>query len=190
MQEKAHKVGALFVLDEVQTGIARTGNWFAYQREDLQPDVITLAKGLGGGMPIGATIAFGPAADLFTAGSHGTTFGGNPVSAAAALAVLDVVTEENLLDRTKDNGAHLVEAVEALGHPLVTGVRGAGLLRAITLDVDVAGAAQDALRAKGFLVNAVAPNAIRLAPPLIVERSHLDDFVGALPEVLEAQGQS
>ena len=190
VQEKAHKVGALFVLDEVQTGIARTGNWFAYQREDLQPDVITLAKGLGGGMPIGATIAFGPAADLFTAGSHGTTFGGNPVSAAAALAVLDVVTEDDLLDRTKDNGAHLVEAVEALGNPLVTGVRGAGLLRAITLNVDVAGAAQDALRAKGFLVNAVVPNAIRLAPPLIVERSHLDDFVGALPEVLEAQGQS
>lgn len=190
VQEKAHKVGALFVLDEVQTGIARTGNWFAYQREDLQPDVITLAKGLGGGMPIGATIAFGPAADLFTAGSHGTTFGGNPVSAAAALAVLDVVTEEDLLGRTKDNGAHLVEAVEALGHPLVTGVRGAGLLRAITLNVDVAGAAQDALRAKGFLVNAVVPNAIRLAPPLIVERSHLDDFVGALPEVLDAQGQS
>ena len=187
VQDKAHAVGALFVLDEVQTGIARTGNWFAYQSDDLQPDVITLAKGLGAGMPIGATIAFGAAGDLFTAGSHGTTFGGNPVCAAAALAVLDVVTEEDLLSRTKDNGAHLVEAVAALGHPLITEVRGEGMLRAIGLSADVAGTAQNTLRDKGFLVNAVAPNAIRLAPPLIVDRTQLDTFVAALPDVLKGE---
>lgn len=187
VQDRAHAVGALFVLDEVQTGIARTGNWFAYQSDDLQPDVITLAKGLGAGMPIGATIAFGAAGDLFTAGSHGTTFGGNPVCAAAALAVLDVVTEEDLLSRTKDNGVHLVEAVAALGHPLVTEVRGEGMLRAIGLSADIAGTAQNTLRDKGFLVNAVAPNAIRLAPPLIVDRAQLDTFVAALPDVLQGE---
>jgi len=185
VQDKAHEVGALFVLDEVQTGVARTGTWFAYQSEDLQPDVITLAKGLGAGMPLGATIAFGGAADLFTAGSHGSTFGGNPVCAAAALAMIDVVTEEDILGRTKDNGAHLVEAIGALNHPLITEVRGEGLLRAVGLSADVAGAANDALRDKGFLANAVAPNAIRVAPPLIVDRSQLDTFVAALPDVLK-----
>lgn len=184
-QDAAHAHGALFALDEVQTGIARTGSWFAYQSDGLAPDIVTLAKGLGGGLPIGATIGFGAAADLFTPGTHGTTFGGNPVSAAAALAVLDVVQEEDLAGRAKHLGEHLVEAVTALHHDRITGVRGAGLLRGVTLSADVATAAEHALAEAGFLVNAVAPGVLRLSPPLIVTEAQLDAFVAALPAALE-----
>ncbi|WP_435588456.1 acetylornithine transaminase [Micromonospora chalcea] len=178
--------GALLVLDEVQTGIGRTGHWFAHQAEGVEPDVITLAKGLGGGLPLGACLAFGRAADLLTPGSHGTTFGGNPISCAAALAVVSTIAHEGLLDHVKRVGERLRRGVEALGHPLVREVRGAGLLLGIVLDQPVSAAAAAALRDAGFLVNPVQPDVIRLAPPLILTVAQADAFVAALPAALSA----
>ncbi|GAB3060115.1 acetylornithine transaminase [Micromonospora schwarzwaldensis] len=178
--------GALLVLDEVQTGVGRTGHWFAHQAEGVEPDVVTLAKGLGGGLPLGACLAFGPAADLLTPGSHGTTFGGNPVSCAAALAVIATIANEGLLDHVKRIGERLRRGVEALGHPLVREVRGAGLLLGVALDRPVAGAVSTALREAGFLVNPVQPGVLRLAPPLILTAAQADAFLAALPAALDA----
>jgi acetylornithine aminotransferase len=176
--------GALLVLDEVQTGIGRTGQWFAHQAEGIEPDVITLAKGLGGGLPLGACLAFGEAADLLGPGSHGSTFGGNPVSCAAALAVLQTIEELQLLDHVKRVGERLRHGIEGLGHPRIAGVRGAGLLLAVVLTEPVAASIVDNLRATGFLANAVQPDAIRLAPPLILTAEQADAFLAALPEAL------
>ncbi|MGI8694809.1 MAG: acetylornithine transaminase [Geodermatophilaceae bacterium] len=178
--------GALLCLDEVQTGIGRTGTMFAHEAAGVAPDLLTLAKGLGGGLPIGACIAFGAAADLLTPGSHGTTFGGNPVCAAAALAVLDVVVGADLPGRAKALGAWLVSEIEALGHPLVDGVRGVGLLLGIVLCQDRAPAVEEQLRLAGFLVNAVTPRVLRLAPPLVLTDVQADAFVAALPAALDA----
>jgi len=178
--------GALLALDEVQTGIGRTGGWFAHQADGVEPDVVTLAKGLGGGLPIGACLAFGEAADLLGPGSHGSTFGGNPVSCAAALAVLETIAAENLLDHVKHLGERLRRGVEALGHPVVAHVRGAGLLLAIALTVPGSAAVVDSLRAAGFLANPVQPDAVRLAPPLILTTEQADAFLAALPAALDA----
>ncbi|GIJ27089.1 acetylornithine aminotransferase [Micromonospora qiuiae] len=178
--------GALLVLDEVQTGIGRTGHWFAHQADGVEPDVVTLAKGLGGGLPIGAALAFGPAADLLAPGLHGSTFGGNPVSCAAALAVLSTISHEGLLDHVKRVGERLRRGVEALDHPLVAGVRGAGLLLGVALTAPVSAAAAEALRAAGFLVNPVQPDVLRLAPPLILTAAQADAFLAALPTALSA----
>jgi acetylornithine/N-succinyldiaminopimelate aminotransferase len=180
--------GALLALDEVQTGIGRTGHWFAHQAEGVEPDIVTLAKGLGGGLPIGACMAFGGAADLFGPGSHGTTFGGNPVSCAAALAVLGTISAEGLLDHVKRVGERLRRGIEALGHPLVSHVRGAGLLLGIVLTAPVSGAVSDAARSAGFLVNPIQPDVVRLAPPLILTAEQADAFLAALPQVLAAGG--
>src|ERR687893_1519891 len=117
----AGDAGALFALDEVQTGIGRTGSWFLHQADGLQPDLITVAKSLGGGLPMGATLAFGEAADLLTAGSHGSTFGGNPIAAAAALAVLDTIRDEGLLERAKELEHRFTAGIEGLGHPGIGG---------------------------------------------------------------------
>ncbi|RKF24448.1 acetylornithine transaminase [Micromonospora globbae] len=178
--------GALLVLDEVQTGVGRTGHWFAHQAEGVEPDVVTLAKGLGGGLPLGATLAFGRAADLLTPGSHGTTFGGNPVSCAAALAVVSTIAHEGLLDHVKRVGERLRRGIEALGHPLVSGVRGAGLLLGVVLTAPVAPVLAEALREVGFLVNPVQPGVVRLAPPLILTAEQVDAFLAALPAALDA----
>ncbi|MFJ8830386.1 acetylornithine transaminase [Micromonospora aurantiaca] len=178
--------GALLVLDEVQTGVGRTGHWFAHQADGVEPDVVTLAKGLGGGLPLGACLAFGRAADLLTPGSHGTTFGGNPISCAAALAVVSTIAHEGLLDHVKRVGERLRRGVEALGHPLVREVRGAGLLLGIVLDEPVSAAAAAALREAGFLVNPVQPDVVRLAPPLILTAAQADAFLAALPAALSA----
>ncbi|TDB72794.1 acetylornithine transaminase [Micromonospora sp. KC723] len=178
--------GALLVLDEVQTGIGRTGHWFAHQAEGVEPDVVTLAKGLGGGLPIGACLAFGRAADLLGPGSHGTTFGGNPVSCAAALAVISTIASEGLLDHVKRTGERLRRGVEALGHPLVADVRGAGLLLGIVFTGPVSGLVTAALRDAGFLVNPVQPGVVRLAPPLILTAEQVDAFLAALPAALDA----
>jgi acetylornithine aminotransferase len=178
--------GALLVLDEVQTGVARTGSWFAFQQAGVTPDAMTLAKGLGGGVPIGALLTFGPeVTGLLTAGQHGTTFGGNPLAVAAGLAVLDTIEAEGLVEHARVAGDHVAAAVLALGHPLVAEVRGAGLLRAIQLTADVAPQVADRALAAGFIVNPVTPSALRLAPPLVVTTEQLDTFVAALPALLD-----
>ncbi|MFG1609070.1 acetylornithine transaminase [Actinoplanes sp. NPDC049265] len=172
--------GALLVLDEVQTGIGRTGHWFAHQADGIEPDIVTLAKGLGGGLPIGACLAFGRAAELFTPGSHGTTFGGNPVCCAAALAVIRTIAGDGLLDHVKRVGEQLRRGIEALG----LGVRGSGLLLGIELAGPDSARLATALRDKGFLVNPVQPAVIRLAPPLILSADQADSFLAALKGVL------
>jgi acetylornithine aminotransferase len=178
--------GALLALDEVQTGIGRTGYWYAFQSEGVAPDVVTLAKGLGGGLPIGACLAFGAAAALLGPGSHASTFGGNPVCCAAALAVLDTIESEDLLQHVKRISERLRAGIEALGHPLVEGVRGAGLLLGLVLTAPVAGALTGALAGAGFLANAVQPGVVRLAPPLILTAEQADAFVAALSAALTA----
>jgi len=178
------RTGALLVLDEIQTGIGRTGHWFHHQSEGVEPDVVTLAKGLGGGLPLGACMAFGDAAELFGPGSHGTTFGGNPVSCAAGLAVIRTIAGEGLLDSVKRVGELIRRGIEGLDHPLVSGVRGAGLLLGIVLTEPVSAELAGRLRDKGFLVNAVQPDAIRLAPPLILTSEQAESFVAAFREVL------
>ncbi|OBC00221.1 acetylornithine aminotransferase [Mycobacterium sp. 852002-40037_SCH5390672] len=180
--------GALLVLDEVQTGMGRTGTFFAHQHDGIIPDVVTLAKGLGGGLPIGACLAIGPAADLMTPGLHGSTFGGNPICAAAALAVLRVLAEQNLVRHAEVLGKSLRHGIEALDHPLIDHVRGRGLLCGVALTVPRAKDAEAAARGAGFLVNAAAPDLIRLAPPLIITEAQLDGFVAALPGILDTAG--
>ena len=183
--------GALFVLDEVQTGVGRTGHWFEYQaHEGVLPDVVTLAKGLGGGLPLGATIAFGRAADLLQPGHHGTTFGGNPVACAAGLAVLDTIADEGLLDNVKRQSEKLRGGVEALGHPLVAHVRGAGLLLGIVLTEPLAAQVQQAAQDAGILVNAPAPDVVRLMPALNLGDDVVDAFLGALPGILDQAAET
>ncbi|MET9499653.1 acetylornithine transaminase [Streptomyces sp. NPDC006552] len=185
-REITRATGTLLVLDEVQTGVGRTGHWFAYQAEEgIEPDVVTLAKGLGGGLPLGATIAFGAAAELLKPGQHGTTFGGNPVACAAGLAVLDTIEAEGLLANTKRTSARLIAGIEALGHPLVGHVRGAGLLLGIVLTGPRAPQVQQAAQDAGLLVNAPAPDVVRLMPPLNLTETEADTFLAALPAILD-----
>lgn len=176
--------GSLLVLDEVQTGMGRTGTFFAHQHDGITPDVVTLAKGLGGGLPIGACLAVGPAAKLLTPGLHGSTFGGNPICAAAALAVLRVLAGDDLIRRAGVLGKSLRHSIESLRHPLIEQVRGRGLLCGVVLTAPVAKEVEVAARAAGFLVNAAAPNVIRLAPPLIITEHQIEAFVTALPGIL------
>lgn len=178
--------GALLIFDEVQTGIARTGTFFAHQAAGVVPDVMTLAKGLGGGLPIGAALATGPATDLLQPGQHGTTFGGNPVCAAAALSVLAQIDAEGLMDHVAVVGKSLAAGIEGLGHPLIDHVRGSGLLLGIVLTQPVSAMIDLAARDAGFLINAPAPDVIRLAPPLILTQEQADGFVDALPAILDA----
>ncbi|SON63445.1 Acetylornithine aminotransferase [Mycobacterium simulans] len=180
--------GALLVLDEVQTGMGRTGAFFAHQHDGITPDVVTLAKGLGGGLPIGACLAIGPAADLLTPGLHGSTFGGNPVCTAAALAVLRVLAADCLVRRAEVLGKSLRHGIESLGHRLIDHVRGRGLLQGIVMTAPCAKGVETAAREAGYLVNAPAPNVIRLAPPLIITESQLDGFAAALPGILDKAG--
>ncbi|MFE3228832.1 acetylornithine transaminase [Nocardia sp. NPDC059228] len=178
--------GALLILDEVQTGIGRTGAFYAHQAAGIVPDVITLAKGLGGGLPIGAVLAQGPAAELLQPGMHGTTFGGNPVCAAAALAVLRTIDEDGLLAHVETVGKILVDGIENLGHPLVDHVRGAGLLIGIQLTADASTDVELAAREAGYLLNPAKPNVIRLAPPLVLTETQAENFLSDLPGILDA----
>jgi len=180
----------LLVLDEVQTGMGRTGAFFAHHHDGITPDVVTLAKGLGGGLPIGACIATGEAAGLLTPGLHGSTFGGNPVCTAAALAVLKVLADDDLIGRAGVLGKTLHQGIESIGHPLVDHVRGRGLMCGVVLTSEAAKPVEVAARDAGFLVNAAAPNVIRLVPPLILTEAQVDDFVGALPDVLDKGADS
>jgi acetylornithine/N-succinyldiaminopimelate aminotransferase len=218
-REACDRAGALLVLDEIQSGIGRTGTWFAHQSEEVRPDILTLAKGLGGGLPIGACIGLEPAAPsgpstpptsstpsepfssstpsvsftppappgpAFAKGEHGSTFGGNPVACAAALAVLDTIERDGLLGNVAAVGERLVAGIGAIDHPLVAGIRGSGLWLAIALTSDRAAGVEAAARQAGFLVNAVPPNAIRVAPPLILSADQAAEFTAALPGILDA----
>jgi acetylornithine/N-succinyldiaminopimelate aminotransferase len=184
VRQSCDQAGALLVLDEIQSGIGRTGEWFAHQAAGVLPDVLTLAKGLGGGLPIGACVGFGEAATALRKGDHGSTFGANPVACAAALAVLDAIEQENILANVKTVGAALASGIEATDHPLLKGVRGSGLWLAAALTQDKAPAVCQAAQSKGFLVNAVQPDAVRLAPPLILTEAEAGEFVAALPAIL------
>jgi acetylornithine aminotransferase len=185
-REACDQAGALLVLDEVQSAIGRTGAWFAHQAEGVRPDVLTLAKGLGGGLPIGACIGLGACGTGFAKGDHGSTFGGNPVACAAALAVLDTIERDGLLAHVTQVGQQLTSDLEAVSHPLVAGVRGIGLWLAVVLTAAVAADVEAAARQAGFLVNAVQPDAIRLAPPLILSAAQAGQFAAALPGILDA----
>jgi acetylornithine aminotransferase len=183
-----HEHGALLWLDEVQTGIGRTGEWFAASTAPgVEPDVVTLAKGLGGGIPIGACIGLGAAGRLLQPGQHGTTFGGNPVACAAALAVLDTIEDEGLLERTAELGAELRAGLYADAR--VTAVRGRGLLIGLDLTVD-APAVVAAARARGFLINATGARTVRLAPPLVLGHDDAEAFRAAWPGILDDVAQA
>ena len=184
VRQACDEAGALLVLDEIQSGIGRTGEWFAHQKEGIVPDVLTLAKGLGGGLPIGACVGFGDCGSALGKGDHGSTFGGNPIACAAALAVLDTIESENILASVKVVGDTLASGIAAIDHPLLKGVRGSGLWLAAVLTAEAAPAVTAAAQADGFLVNAVQPNAVRLAPPLILSQAEAEEFVAALPAIL------
>jgi acetylornithine aminotransferase len=177
--------GALLVVDEVQSGIGRTGHWLASLAEGVRPDIITLAKGLAGGMPIGACIGIGVAGETFAPGDHGSTFGGNPVSAAAALAVLDTIRDEHLLDQVKRVGEHLAHGLEALDSPLIASTRGNGLWRGVVLTEAKAGAVEAAAREHGLLVNATKADTLRIAPPLILTEAEVDEALPKLQAALD-----
>ena len=176
--------GSLLVLDEVQAGIGRTGKWFGHQHEGFAPDIVTVAKGLGGGLPIGACLATGETAEALQKGDHGSTFGGNPVSCAAALAVIDTIEKEDLLGHVTTLGATWRTALERAVSPAMTAVRGRGLWLALAVPDGLAPTLEALARERGFIVNAVAPDAIRLAPPLILSETEAMSFSDALPELL------
>jgi acetylornithine/N-succinyldiaminopimelate aminotransferase len=178
--------GALLILDEIQTGVARTGEWFHFQSEGIVPDAITLAKGLGGGVPIGAMITFGAASDLITVGQHGSTFGGNALASAAALAVLDTVESEGLVANARLRGEQLRAGIRAIGSPLVGELRGRGLLVGVALTAPVAPAVLAAAREAGLIVNAPNDRTIRLAPPLIIGDAEIAEFLDRFTRALES----
>ncbi|MER7503214.1 acetylornithine transaminase [Nonomuraea pusilla] len=184
-REICDATGALLVADEIQSAIGRTGHWFAHQADGFVPDLLTLAKGLGGGLPIGACVGFGAAGTLFGKGDHGSTFGGNPVSCAAALAVLDNLD----LDHVNAVAPRLRSGLESAAHPLLKGVRGRGLWLAAVLTEPRAAEVQRAAADAGFLVNAVQPDAVRIAPPLVVTADEIDALVTAFPKILEEAAQ-
>ena len=173
--------GILMVVDEVQTGVGRTGQFFAHQVEDVTPDVVTMAKGLGGGLPIGACLATGDAAELFGPGAHGTTFGGNPVSCAAAAAVLDVI-DEDFCEEVAAKGERFIDALTQLDH--VVEVRGRGLMLGVVLDSSVAKQAVTAGYEHGLILNAPADNIVRLTPPLIITDEQIDEAVARIDATL------
>ncbi|MCI6411813.1 aminotransferase class III-fold pyridoxal phosphate-dependent enzyme, partial [Schaalia hyovaginalis] len=176
--------GALMVIDEVQTGVGRTGEWMGHHASRVVPDVVTLAKGLGGGMPIGACIALGAAAGVLGPGMHGTTFGGNPICAAAALAVLKVIEDEGLLAkvmRTSEQWRSELARIEG-----VREVRGRGYLIGIDFDARIAAGVVAAGREAGFILNATGPSTLRLAPPLILTADDARSFTRALPSLIAA----
>jgi acetylornithine/N-succinyldiaminopimelate aminotransferase len=177
--------GALLWMDEVQTGIGRCGSWLVHVDEGVAADIITVAKGLGNGFPVGACIASGQSSRLLGPGSHGSTFGGNPVAAIAGLAVIAVIERDGLLEHAKALGDHVSAAITKLRHRLITGVRGRGLLQAVILDKPVALAVVDAALEAGFVINAPRPDVLRLAPALIISAAELDRFINVLPSLLD-----
>ena len=176
------KNGSLLVIDAVQTGMGRTGDWFGYEYSGIKPDVITLAKGLGGGLPLGAMIALGKAADLLQPGDHGSTFGGNPVTTAAGLAAIEFIESKKILGKVEKQGAHLIQELALI--PGVKEVRGAGLLLGIELESLKASDVSDAMRNSGVLVNAANATTIRIAPALIVSDAQITKFISICRKVI------
>ncbi|QDZ16594.1 acetylornithine transaminase [Humibacter ginsenosidimutans] len=175
--------GALLIVDEVQTGVGRTGEWFAFQREGIVPDAITLAKGIAGGFPLGALVTFGAASDLFQPGNHNSTFGGNPLATAVGQAVIGEIERANLLQNAAVRGAQLCAGVE--GMPLVSGTRGAGLLIGITLKAPVAVQLRDEAQRRGLIVNAPDASVIRIAPALTIGDAEVEEFLALFREAVE-----
>ena len=182
LRELCDKNGSLLVIDAVQTGMGRTGDWFGYEYSGITPDVITLAKGLGGGLPLGAMIALGKAADLFQPGDHGSTFGGNPVTTAAGLAAIEFIESKKILAKVEKQGAHLMQELALI--PGVKEVRGAGLLLGIELESLKASDVSDAMRNSGVLVNAANATNIRIAPALIVTDAQINKFISLFRKVI------
>ena len=182
LRELCDKNGSLLVIDAVQTGMGRTGDWFGYEYSGITPDVITLAKGIGGGLPLGAMIALGKAADLFQPGDHGSTFGGNPVTTAAGLAAIKYIEAQEILSKVEKQGAHLMQELALI--PGVKEVRGAGLLLGIELESLKASDVSDAMRAAGVLVNAANATTIRIAPALIVTDAQINKFISLFRKVV------
>jgi len=182
LRKLCDKNGALLVIDAVQTGMGRTGDWFGYEYSGIKPDVITLAKGLGGGLPLGAMIALGKAAVLFQPGDHGSTFGGNPVTTAAGLAAIEFIESKKILNKVEKQGAHLIQELALI--PGVKEVRGAGLLLGIELESLKASDVSDAMRDAGVLVNAANATTIRIAPALIVSDAQITKFISIFKKVI------
>jgi acetylornithine aminotransferase len=182
IRELCDRHGALLVIDAVQTGMGRTGDWFGYEYSGITPDVITLAKGLGGGLPLGAMIAIGDSADLFKPGEHGSTFGGNPITTAAALAVIKTIEKQSLLKKVRKQGQRLIQELALI--PGVSQVRGSGMLIGIELDEDNANEIARKLAEAGVLVNAANSNTIRIAPALIVADAQVNKFISIFRKVL------
>lgn len=175
-REITRRHGALLIIDEIQTGAGRTGAWFAFQHAGITPDAITVAKGIGNGIPIGALITFGAASDLFYPGTHGSTFGGNPLATAVASAVLDEIENAGLVEAASERGRQVRDAVDAIDSPLVEGCRGQGLLIGVALRHPVAGAVVAAAQQHGLIVNAANDSTIRLAPALTIGEVEIDEF--------------
>ncbi|MFJ4999364.1 acetylornithine transaminase [Microbacterium sp. NPDC088619] len=170
------KHGALLIVDEIQTGAGRTGAWFGFSHEGITPDAITLAKGIGGGFPIGALVTYGAASSLFTPGSHGSTFGGNPLATAVADAVLSEIESAGLVDNAARRGDEIREIISGIGSPLVTGIRGRGLLIGVALGAPVANDVVAAAQERGLIVNAANPETVRIAPALTIGDAELAEF--------------
>ena len=183
LRDICDRVGALLVFDCVQTGIGRTGQWFGFEHENVQPDVVTLAKGIGGGLPLGATIAYGRAAQLLQPGDHGTTFGGNPIACAAANAVLDVIESKKLMQSAKVFEKKIKKSLS--GTTGVSEVRGRGLLLGIELTSPIAKKVAASMLEAGIIVNAANDQTIRIAPPLIVTMPQIEKFISVFKKVMK-----
>ncbi len=175
-RELTEQHGVLLVLDEIQTGVGRTGAWFSYMNAGVLPDAVTIAKGMAGGFPIGSLVTFGWASDLFTRGQHGSTFGGNPLATATANAVLGEIENAGLIENAARRGVELRAVIEGLGSPLVAEVRGQGLLIGVGLSEPVAGELVDAALANGLIINAPNDSSLRIAPPLIIGDDEVREF--------------
>jgi len=188
-RELTQRHGALLILDEIQTGAGRTGDWFAFQHDlpdGTFPDAVTLAKGIGGGFPIGALVAFGPAAELLQPGQHGSTFGGNPLATATSNAVLGEIERAGLVENARVRGEQLRAAILGIGSPLITDIQGRGLLLGIGLERPVAGAIAARALSLGLIVNAASDNRIRIAPPLIIGDAEIAEFVTLFTNALSS----
>jgi acetylornithine aminotransferase len=189
-RELTARHGALLIVDEIQTGAGRTGDWFGFQHSGIVPDAITVAKGIGGGFPIGALVTFGDASDLFYPGTHGSTFGGNALGAAVAAAVLGEIERAGLVENAVVRGAQIRDAVAAIGSPLVTGCSGRGLLIGVRLTAPVAGSVVAAAQERGLIVNAANEETVRIAPPLNIGDVEIDEFARVFAESLAAVAAS